>query len=92
MSYVDEMIDLVVRENPNEPEFHQAVREVLNSLRPVVESLKNTIPDRRRWSWIFGCPTRNAKAATSMIHLPVCFQTTEKVENRNSFEFYPEYL
>lgn len=37
MSYVDEMIDLVVRENPNEPEFHQAVREVLNSLRPVVE-------------------------------------------------------
>lgn len=38
MSYVDEMIDLVVRENPNEPEFHQAVREVLNSLRPVVEA------------------------------------------------------
>ena len=38
MSYVDEMIDLVVRENPNEPEFHQAVKEVLNSLRPVVEA------------------------------------------------------
>ena len=38
MSYVDEVIDLVIRENPNEPEFHQAVKEVLNSLRPVVEA------------------------------------------------------
>ena len=38
MSYVDETIELVIRENPNEPEFHQAVREVLNSLRPVVEA------------------------------------------------------
>ena len=38
MSYVDETIDLVIRENPNEPEFHQAVREVLTSLRPVVEA------------------------------------------------------
>ena len=37
MSYVDEVIERVVRENPNEPEFHQAVREVLDSLRPVVE-------------------------------------------------------
>lgn len=38
MSYVDEVIDLVIRENPNEPEFHQAVKEVLNSIRPVVEA------------------------------------------------------
>ena len=37
MSYVDEVIELVVKQNPNEPEFHQAVKEVLNSLRPVVE-------------------------------------------------------
>ena len=36
MSYVDEVIDRVIEENPNEPEFHQAVREVLDSLRPVV--------------------------------------------------------
>ena len=27
----------VVKRNPNEPEFHQAVREVLESLVPVVE-------------------------------------------------------
>ena len=38
MSYVDEVIDRVVKENPNEPEFHQAVKEVLNSLRPVVDA------------------------------------------------------
>ena len=37
MSYVNEVIEQVIRENPNEPEFHQAVREVLNSLRPVIE-------------------------------------------------------
>ena len=38
MSYVDEVIERVVKENPSQPEFHQAVREVLNSLRPVVEA------------------------------------------------------
>ena len=36
MSYVNEVIDRVVKENPNEPEFHQAVKEVLLSLEPVV--------------------------------------------------------
>ncbi len=38
MSYVDEVIERVIRENPNEPEFHQAAKEVLNSLRPVVDA------------------------------------------------------
>ena len=38
MSYVDEVIELVVKQNPAEPEFHQAVKEVLNSLRPVVDA------------------------------------------------------
>ena len=33
MSYVDEVIELVVKKNPAEPEFHQAVKEVLESLR-----------------------------------------------------------
>lgn len=37
MTYIDEIIDRVVRENPAEPEFHQAVKEVLESLRVVVE-------------------------------------------------------
>ncbi|PXV88307.1 glutamate dehydrogenase/leucine dehydrogenase [Lachnotalea glycerini] len=37
MSYVDEVIELVVKQNPGEPEFHQAVKEVLESLRAVIE-------------------------------------------------------
>ena len=38
MSYVDEVIESVVKKNPSEPEFHQAVKEVLESLRTVVEA------------------------------------------------------
>lgn len=38
MSYVDEVIEQVVVQNPAEPEFHQAVKEVLESLRIVVEA------------------------------------------------------
>ena len=38
MSYVDEIIELVVKKNPAEPEFHQAVKEVMESLRVVIEA------------------------------------------------------
>ncbi|MCR5746901.1 MAG: NADP-specific glutamate dehydrogenase [Lachnospiraceae bacterium] len=38
MSYVDEIYDYVVEKNPAQPEFHQAVKEVLESLRKVIES------------------------------------------------------
>lgn len=38
MGYVDEVIELVVKKNPAEPEFHQAVKEVLESLRIVVDA------------------------------------------------------
>lgn len=37
MSYVDETIELIVKQNPGEAEFHQAVKEVLESLRVVIE-------------------------------------------------------
>ena len=37
MSYVKEIYEKVVAENPAEPEFHQAVKEVLESLEPVIE-------------------------------------------------------
>lgn len=37
MSYVDEVLQYVIEKNPAQPEFHQAVREVLDSLRPVIE-------------------------------------------------------
>ena len=37
MSYVDEVLDYVNKKDHNEPEFLQAVNEVLNSLRPVID-------------------------------------------------------
>ena len=37
MSYVDSILERVQTQNPNEPEFNQAVKEVLESLRPVIE-------------------------------------------------------
>ena len=38
MSYVDEVYERVVAQNPAQPEFHQAVKEVLESLRVVIEA------------------------------------------------------
>lgn len=37
MSYISSVMEEVVKRNPNEPEFHQAVKEVLESLAPVME-------------------------------------------------------
>ena len=37
MSYVDEILERVKKQNPHEAEFNQAVTEVLESLRPVIE-------------------------------------------------------
>ena len=36
MSYVTDVLELVKKRNPGEPEFHQAVQEVLESLEPVL--------------------------------------------------------
>ena len=33
MSYTEEIYERVVAQNPGEPEFHQAVKEVLDSLK-----------------------------------------------------------
>ncbi|WP_367568637.1 NADP-specific glutamate dehydrogenase [Lacrimispora sp.] len=38
MSYVDEVYDRVVKQNPGETEFHQAVKEVLDSLKLVIDA------------------------------------------------------
>ena len=38
MSYVDEIYERVVAQNPGEPEFHPAVNEVLDSLRLVIDA------------------------------------------------------
>lgn len=37
MGYIQDVISKVKERNPNEPEFHQAVTEVLESLEPVLE-------------------------------------------------------
>ena len=66
MSYVDDVYSRVVEQNPSQSEFHQAVKEVLESLRPVIESDEEkyrkeallerlTTPDRQilfRVSWV----------------------------------------
>ena len=38
--YITNVYDHVVKKNRNQPEFHQAVKEVLESLRPVIDSSK----------------------------------------------------
>lgn len=38
MSYVERVLERVKAQNPNEPEFHQAVTEVLHSLEPAINA------------------------------------------------------
>ncbi len=66
MSYVDSIMEKVIAQNPSQPEFHQAVREVLESLRTVIERNEDlyrrnailerlTVPDRSiqfRVGWV----------------------------------------
>lgn len=49
MSYVDEVFDMVVAKNPAQPEFHQAVKEVLESLRVVIEANEENIVRTLCW-------------------------------------------
>ena len=37
LAYLNELMDRVISRNPGEPEFHQTVREVLESIEPVIE-------------------------------------------------------
>ena len=36
--YLNELVERVIKRNPNEPEFHQTVKEVLESIEPVIEA------------------------------------------------------
>src|SRR6266513_747392 len=52
MAQVEEVLEIVRKRNPNEPEFLQAVTEVLESIRPVIERLvepERTIQFRVPW-------------------------------------------
>ena len=51
MSYVDEVLEVVRKKNADQPEFLQAVTEVLESLRPCIDAneelyKKNAILER----------------------------------------------
>lgn len=37
MAYVNDVISQVIKRNPNEPEFHQVIKEVLPSIEPLIE-------------------------------------------------------
>ena len=43
MSYTEEVYERVVAQNPGEPEFHQAVKEVLDSLKVVIDKMRKSI-------------------------------------------------
>ena len=43
--YLNDLMERVIRQDPGEPEFHQAVREVLTSLAPVVNARPELITE-----------------------------------------------
>ena len=60
MSYVDEVLEVVKKKNADQPEFLQAVTEVLDSLRPVIEAneelyRKNAILERTQSRIVRSC-------------------------------------
>ena len=46
MKILQSVMDKVIEKNPNEPEFHQAVREVLSSLEPVAKKHPEWVKDK----------------------------------------------
>ena len=37
MTYIEKVLNNLIKNNPNEPEFHQAATEILTTLAPVLE-------------------------------------------------------
>ena len=62
MSYVDEVLAVVQKKNADQPEFLQAVTEVLDSLRPVIEANEELIQKE--------CDPRENHRAGSSDHVP----------------------
>ena len=44
MTILDTVYETVVKRNPGEVEFHQAVKEVLESLEPLISQLTQMMP------------------------------------------------
>jgi glutamate dehydrogenase (NADP+) len=51
MGLIQEILEIVRRRNPNEPEFLQAVTEVLESIEPAVQRQKNIGTRRFSTAW-----------------------------------------
>ena len=54
MKILSNVMENVIKRNPNEPEFHQAVREVLESLEPVAAKHPEWVKAGSGQSW-FPC-------------------------------------
>ena len=97
MSYVDEVLERVKTKNAAEPEFLQAVEEVLESIRPVVEANEElyrkeaileriTEPDRQfkfRVAWVDDKLDRT-KVVCVCIHLYILELLNSLVSSRYS--------
>ena len=99
MNYIDEVLAKVKEKNAAEPEFLQAVEEVLESIRPVVEANEDlyrkeaileriTTPDRQ---FIFRVPWVDDKGQvqvnTGSFHFFLLLKTDDVREINSMFSF-----
>ena len=68
MNYIEKVLDEVKAKNASEPEFLQAVNEVLNTIKPVIE--KHNIKD----VYLFGSYAKGYATETSDVDL--CISTS----------------
>ena len=79
MSYTEEIYERVVAQNPGEPEFHQAVKEVLDSLKLVIDAneekyraaglLERMVEPERIISFKVPCVYDNGKVHVNKVYL-----------------------
>ena len=81
MSYVDEIYEKVVAQNPGETEFHQAVKEVLDSLKLVI--------DANEENKFLPLPDENVKA--DIIYICSPNNPTGAVYDKNGLKAWVDY-
>ncbi len=97
MSYVDEVFQMVVEKNPAQPEFHQAVKEVLESLRVVIEAneeayrrdalLERLVTPERQL--LFRVPWVDDKGQVQVNNASACSLTAQSGPTRAACGFIP---
>ena len=72
--YLEKVMADVIKRNPGEPEFHQAVKEVLESLEPVISQH----PEYEKWGLIERIvePERIIKFSRIVINMIIAFSIT----------------